>query len=319
MENENPAISGAQSLIPPAGTPPAGTPSGTTFIPSPGAPVIDKDTGLPITEETTTEYSANPEWLKGIAAELQTDPDITKFEDVNGLALAYKGLTKVIGRDKMVIPKSPEEFEVAYKALGKPNTAAEYTLPIQEVDNEIVVEHLQSTNEWFRETAFENNLNHEQATNSWNKMQELVVKQITDHVAQVNTELDNTEFALRTKYGGAYDANLNLAKLGMTEFGGDELIKALSDTGAGRSPQVIEAFIKIGKSIAEDHNVDISTGKTTFSGTDIDSQIAEIMANPNYMDKMSPDQGRLMKEMTKLMTLKHGTGTLSTSGDSISI
>ncbi len=55
------------------------------------------------------------------------------------------------------------------------------------------------------------------------------------------------------EYGkGNFDQNMVVARRGMREIGGDELAKALDETGAGNHPEIIRAFFRMGKAIGED-------------------------------------------------------------------
>lgn len=61
------------------------------------------------------------------------------------------------------------------------------------------------------------------------------------------------------EYGGSqFKASVATANRAIKELGGDKLVKALNETGAGNHPEIIRGFVKIGKLMEEDS---ISFGK----------------------------------------------------------
>lgn len=52
--------------------------------------------------------------------------------------------------------------------------------------------------------------------------------------------------------GDKYEANIATAKRAIAQFGGDGLAEALNLTGAGNHPEIIKAFVKVGKALGED-------------------------------------------------------------------
>lgn len=55
------------------------------------------------------------------------------------------------------------------------------------------------------------------------------------------------------EYGRAqFDKNLKIANAFLSKYGNAELVEALQDTGMGNHPELIRAFVKAGKDLAED-------------------------------------------------------------------
>lgn len=95
------------------------------------------------------------------------------------------------------------------------------------------------------------------------KLVDLVVSQGTEaqKAAQAAQEASRTqqfekwaEAAKADKeYGGAdFDANLKTAQRALERFGGKGLVEVLESTGLGNHPDVLRAFYRAGKAIAED-------------------------------------------------------------------
>lgn len=66
-----------------------------------------------------------------------------------------------------------------------------------------------------------------------------------------------------TEYGGEhFDANLKIAQQALSKYSSQELNKLLVETGLGSHPDLIRAFVRIGKATAEDR-----PGQTTAEGS----------------------------------------------------
>ncbi len=52
--------------------------------------------------------------------------------------------------------------------------------------------------------------------------------------------------------GDQFDANVELARRAFKQFGGDELVKVMNDTGYGNHPLLVKTFMRIGKAMADD-------------------------------------------------------------------
>lgn len=95
-------------------------------------------------------------------------------------------------------------------------------------------------------------LNQEQA-------QKLVSLQAESMLAQqdaVAAQIQSWESAVKADKeigGDKFDENLGLAKTALEKIGTPELRKFLTETGAGSHPEVLRAFVKIGRLMKEDN------------------------------------------------------------------
>lgn len=97
-------------------------------------------------------------------------------------------------------------------------------------------------------------------------LQEAVKKQVSDWESEAKAD---KEFG-----GEKLDENLAVAKKGLETVGNDALKSLLKTTGIGSHPEVIRAFIKIGKLVSEDK---VETGRGT--ATDPKSLAATLYPN----------------------------------------
>ena len=104
-------------------------------------------------------------WYANLNSDFNNHPSIQKFNDVNGLAKSYLSLEKMMGQDKIVMPKDDNDIEgwnSMYSRLGVPETSDGYGL----VQPEGVPEGLQDAQmdvKAFADVAKEFNLTPKQA------------------------------------------------------------------------------------------------------------------------------------------------------------
>ena len=77
--------------------------------------------------------------------------------------------------------------------------------------------------------------------------------------------------------GEAFDENIGTAKLALEKVGTPELTKFLTDSGAGSHPEVIRAFVKMGKLLKEDD----PGGSSAEGGSAPQDRVARMYPNNN--------------------------------------
>lgn len=106
----------------------------------------------------------------------------------------------------------------------------------------------------FKGIAKELNLSPEAAQKLADLQIKMTLQQSEDmraqHVAWAEASKTDKEFG-----GDAFDANLSAAKTAMDAFASPELKSLLNVTGLGNHPEVIRAFVRIGKQISEDGSI----------------------------------------------------------------
>ena len=232
------------------------------------------------------------------------------------VARSYINAEQLIGRDKIPIPKTPEEWDATYKRLGKPDSAELYVLPIDESIDPKLREHLGKDAEWFRAEAHKLGLNEKQATTLFSAFSGRVVENISNIQTTGETEKLNTEIQLRSEFGSAYEGKMILAGRALQELGGDELVKLVDATGIGNHPAFTKAFMKIGNMMAEDLGLDKNTGALMQSKESIQEQIVTLQTSAEYTDASNPAHKIAVDKVAKLMQHLHGNKVV---GDTLNI
>jgi hypothetical protein len=112
--------------------------------------------------------------------------------------------------------------------------------------------------------------------------------------------------ALNTEWGEAYAGHLNAAKNALAEYGSEELVIYLEQTGLGDNPALIKAFANVGLGMKGESALVV--GESGDTPTAIDGQIKEIMAKNEYWDADSPERPALVRKVSDLMKRMHPEG-----------
>ena len=222
------------------------------------------------------------------------------------VARSYITAEQLIGRDKIPIPKTPEEWDAAYKRLGKPDSAELYVLPIDDSVDPALKEQLGKDAEWFRAEAHKLGLNEKQATALFSTFSGRMLENISNIQTTGETEKLNAEIQLRSEFGPAYEGKMILAGRALQELGGDELVKLVDASGVGNHPVFIKASMKIGSMMAEDLGLDKNTGALMQSKESIQEQVTTIQTSPEYTDASNPAHKIAVEKVAKLMQHLHG-------------
>ena len=218
----------------PAAQPAAGQMVGGEADPSPAAPA-------------SAPTAANSNWFDSIEdAELKGYVQNKGWKDPVELATGYKNLEKLLGGEKLPLPKGADDkdgWSRVYDALGRPKTAEDYKLPVPEGDPGtfakaasakfhelgISAQQAQSLAEW------------------WNQTQTGQAQNVQQQSAQ-QAEADIG--SLRSEWGQAYDENLELGRRAAREFGLDQAKLSAIEQGMG-TKGMLEFMAKIGRGLTE--------------------------------------------------------------------
>ena len=93
------------------------------------------------------------------------------------------------------------------------------------------------------------------------------------------------------EFGGAqYEQNRLIAQKAVTQFGSPELVKFLNESGLGNHPEVVRAFWKVGKALAEDRPSEAGNGASRGGGTDKEAALRAMYPNSPEMWGEPPRQ-----------------------------
>jgi hypothetical protein len=246
-------------------------------------------------------------WMDGLEGLDFNDRDagvLKRFGDVGALAKGYLNAFNLVGRDKIPMPQTEEEWNEVYDRLGRPKEAGEYNLTVGDDLPQEFKEAMAKNMGWFQDTAHRLGLNAEQAGKLYSEYAGFVHEQATLQNETVIQEMDAAREELKGELGEAYEGKMTLANRAIEELGGEDLISLFERSGMGRNPTVVKAFIKMGEMMGEDVGLD-TEGHATETFDQLDEQIAAIQANTAYLDEKAPEHKVLVEKMQKLMQRRH--------------
>lgn len=242
--------------------------------------------------ETSTEASAGDinTFFEGLPDHLKAHKSLSKFDSVDKLADAYVNASKLIG--KRISEVKPEELKgildtedlaSMYRGMGVPETHEGYTLP-EGVDPDIA--------------ALVKTKAHGMGLPA-DKLSELLnlETEVTSMARAKEQESWRTDVI--TRYGKDLNRNIEMASGAVKEFGGQELINFLNQSGLGDHPVVIDTFLRIGKQMQED-SIPFGKGSRTKGTEDIRKEISDLRKDQDFMAKWKAGDRKNAERMNNL-------------------
>lgn len=242
-----------------------------------------------------------PEWYSTLGSDLSNNPSITKFGSVDDLAKSYVSAQSMIGKDKVVVPSedNPDSWNEYYDRGGRPENASKYNVP--QIDSPEGTQMGDNHLEVYKQKAYELGLNDKQ----FQGLYELQTDMNRNGLAQAeegrNKSSQDSETSLRGEWGNAYDAKMEGARNLITQYGDENLVNFLNESGLGNNQNLIKFLDKVGSNFGED----VLQGKpTSFTKTPAEAQ-REInaMLGDNlhpYFTQLHPDHDAAVELMTSL-------------------
>ena len=260
----------------------------------------------PQATQTTVATADTPapqsSWKESISEAYRNDPSIEKFTEIDALAKSYINATKMIGKDKIVIPNknsTEEVWEEAYTKLGRPETPDQYNLKVQSD----VVKMDDNAIKSFAEQSHKLGLNNKQAEGILdfykNNMEGIAQQSKID----TETAQAQSEQVLRQEWGREFDAKVKQAgAIAKANINPEVLDMTLSNgTRLGDHPEIIKGFAKIASMMSEDKMVSTES-ENVNSNADIESEISSITNDINgpYWNKSHPDHDKVVQQVYTL-------------------
>lgn len=255
------------------------------------------------TETTDAAPSNDVDWRASLPDGLRADPTIAQLGSVaDGMKMLVHA-QRMVGRDKVALPAAdaPEEdWAAVYDRLGRPEKPEDYELTPPEGLGEGLAFDEALTGR-FREQAHKLGLlpGQVQGLFAWYMGEQAHGADGAQQAAEVAAG------ELRKEWGAAYDRRLDEARRAARVLGGDGLLKHLAESGIGNDPQVIRAFAKAGRLLAEADAPETGANDGFIrSGEAAKNEIARLQGDTGFMaayrDRLHPDHGQAMTRMRGL-------------------
>lgn len=261
-------------------------------------PVNPTDTGTP----PPADFKAT------LPDDLKNDPGLAKYTQVEALARGYINAQRMIGADKIVIPKDGDAdgWNKAYDALGRPKDGASYQFADVKLPDGM--EYDKELEGKFRETAHTLGLSQKQALamrDWWAAHQsEMFSSSATAHAAQREQATNE----LKRELGAAYDGYAKAAEAALLHFGGKEVLDAVKANGLINDPFMIKIFGKVGKETLGEEKLKAAGVVPEDGPQELKTKIADFRSQhaAALYDNMHPEHARRVEELTGLTTRLYG-------------
>lgn len=249
------------------------------------------------------ETSSGAPWWESLPDELKNEPTVRKYTSVEEAIKGLVNASKLIGKEKVPIPKpdSPqEEWDLFYRAIGRPDTPDGYDVKIEGADEEILNE--------FKQFAHQKGLTKQQVEalgEFWNNLQQKSTEMLEQQIEQLR-ETALTE--LQKEWGKDFDKELEVARRAVQALADEETMELLN-AGLGNDPRVIRLFNKVGKMLGED----TLSALPAMSGhsADAKAELAKLKTDPEFIqalqDPMNPAHEEAVKKFKRLHELAFGS------------
>lgn len=226
------------------------------------------------------------------------------WKDTTELANGYRNLEKLLGSEKIPMPKGDTDAEGwsrVYDALGRPKSAEDYNLPVPEGDPG---DFAKAAAGKFHELG----ISAKQASalaEWWNSTAAGQREQMMQQSAQA-TQQDLA--ALQREWGQAFDENVQLAKQATREFGLSREVLDKMENGMG-TKAMMEFLAKVGRGFTE-HNFEGGRSTNSFGMTPEAAQqrLKDLRNDKEWSAKYLQGNADAKAEMSRLMALAHPDG-----------
>lgn len=239
-------------------------------------------------------------WQEVLPDEIKSEPSIKLHKTVDGLAKALINAQKLIGADKIAIPKNPDDKAIReiHERLGLPKEAEKYQIKASEnspIPKELV--------EGFQKAAFEMGLLPGQAEKVVKWMEQVEIKSQESSTLQSKAAYEKNMDTIKSEWGEAYNENVLRAKAALREFGASEDDIKYIKQNFGATPAVLRLLAKAGSTLAEDKvRGEGNAAPGAMTPSQALAKIGEIKANLShpYYNQNHSDHSAAKLEMKKL-------------------
>jgi hypothetical protein len=259
-----------------------------------GASTIVDSGSTQSTETTTTQTPSTGSWLDSMPENLKTAQSLQKFKTVETLAQSYLNAEQLIGRDKIPMPKTEDEWKSTWQRLGCPDSPEKYGLKAADDLPESLKGPLGKDIEWFQKTAHSLGLSTKQASGLFDSYMANVKESLSQQQNTAIFETNQAKVALQQRHGANTAATINLAQQAMSSLMSDTLRNAVVSSGLGRNVEFIEFLSNLGDKMSEELGIDKS-GLSMTKVSDLEDQLSKVTSDPAYLDATAPTHDRLVK------------------------
>lgn len=272
-----------------------------------GAPEeTGQDIAPDITPDDNVDMSGVPEWARSLEVDkdILMDPSLKAINDVNSLTKSYVHAQRKIGQKGVLIPgenSTKEEWDTFYQKTGVPLEEQDYQSKLQ-FPGEGETAFDENFNNEFVRKAHELRIRPDQANQMYQFFNDQAKNTTERFQENVESERQEQLNNLRDTLGEeAYNVQLSKAQKLITEELGEDFQGYLRDTGIGKDPKVVEAFMKLATKMYNEEPIPRDNAGGVMTKDQMNQEINLALGNPDdpYHKPEHPDHKRRVNEIQK--------------------
>jgi hypothetical protein len=260
--------------------------------------------------ELASGSGSRSEFLQQLPEEIRDHPSLQSINDVGNLGLSFVNAQRLIGADKIPLPKNPTEDDLnnIYTKLGKPEQPSGYEI---KADGQILTEGDVNT---YTDIAHKLGLSKTQANGILDYYRSSI-QQTTEAMSKDSEQQrQQIEQSLKAEWGADFDAKVSQANRAVADIAGQDLLDMVLQDGTkvGNHPAFIKAFANFADfktSVTKEDTISENSVNYRMSPADAKSRIDTIMNDKShaYWDRKNPvAREKAVKEVQDLYEMTVG-------------
>lgn len=251
---------------------------------TPAAPVA---ASAPVTPSPVTpEPATGGTWKTTLDNDLKGAPLLQKFEDtpegLKQMVTSHLNLEKLIGQDKVPIPKDAndkEGWERWSKAMGVPSEPTGYDFPNIKYPDSMKGSEIKK--EEFAAVVHQLRLTPSQATGLWQIYNDGHIKGYQQQLGAMQDKLQKMVTNLKTEWGAAYETNVDLGQAVINQFSDDQEMNDFVTSQMLADPRGIKFLKKLGDQFAENSVSDFNVKRFSVTPAEAKAELDKMRSDLN--------------------------------------
>lgn len=233
-------------------------------------------------------------WKSSLRPDLANSPFAQKFEDtpdgLNKAMESYGNLEKLLGHDKVPIPKDINDVEGwnrLSKALGVPDKAEGYGLADANIPKDLSDMGLTLNKNEFAEVMHAHKVPPAAVKGIWDIYQKKAVDSYQKAMQEHQKTLTQTINSLRGEWGDAYETNVELGQMVINKFSDTQDTNDYITSSLSKDPRGIKFLAKLGNEFAENKVGEFQMKRFTLTPEQAMEEVMKIKMDLNgpYMNQ----------------------------------
>ena len=242
-------------------------------------------------------------WRDKLPEEIRALPSLQKLDSEEALARSYVNLEKMLGQDKVPVPRDEQDTEAwdrLYKAAGRPDKADDYKYEAPK-DMPAGIQYDEGKVAYVKQVAHQNGWNQRQFDGA---MKALYEDQVKAHAMWNKSLEDQKAEAIRAlELTGNRQEIETLAKTTVQQYFDADAIARIEQAGLGNDPIFIRALAGIGKDLTGHQVLKGRGGEPVKTMEQLKHEVGEFQSKhaSALQDQSHPDHKMRVNEFEAMM------------------